>query len=100
MPIWYWLGNRATVYAAIPHTGPIGTLDTQVTPKEFIAKWQHNTLSERAGAQPFFLDLCALLGVNTPNDPDNYCFERGATRTGAGHGWADVWKRGHFGWEN
>ena len=41
-----------------------------------------------------------MLGVETPNDPDNYCFERGATRTGAGHGWADVWKRGHFGWEN
>ena len=71
-----------------------------MTPSEFIAKWKHNTLSERAGAQAHFLDLCAMLGVETPNDPDNYCFERGATRTGAGHGWADVWKRGHFGWEN
>ena len=71
-----------------------------MTPAQFIAKWQHNPLSERAGAQPFFLDLCAMLGVPTPTDPDNYCFERGATRTGAGHGWADVWMRGHFGWEN
>lgn len=71
-----------------------------MTPTEFIAKWQHNTLSERAGAQAHFLDLCAMLGVEPPNDPDNYCFERGATRTGAGHGWADVWKRGCFGWEN
>ena len=71
-----------------------------MTPAQFIAKWRANPLSERAGAQAFFLDLCAMLGVAPPDDPDNYCFERGATRTGAGHGWADVWKRGHFGWEN
>lgn len=71
-----------------------------MTPSQFIARWRENPLSERAGSQAFFLDLCALLGVEAPNDPDNYCFERGATRTGAGHGWADVWKRGHFGWEN
>lgn len=71
-----------------------------MTPAQFIAKWKGNPLSERAGSQPFFLDLCTMLGVDPPNDPDSYCFERGATRTGAGHGWADVWKRGHFGWEN
>ena len=71
-----------------------------MTPAQFIAKWRASPLSEKAGAQAFFLDLCAMLGVEPPNDPDNYCFERGATRTGAGHGWADVWKRGHFGWEN
>src|ERR1035438_4963970 len=71
-----------------------------MTPSQFIAQWRDNLLSERAGAQPFFLDLCAMLGVETPNDRENYCFERGATRTGAGHGWADVWMRGRFGWEN
>ena len=71
-----------------------------MTPAQLIAKWKNNPLSERAGSQPFFLDLCSMLGVDPPNDPDSYCFERGATRTGAGHGWADVWKRGHFGWEN
>lgn len=71
-----------------------------MTAAEFIAKWRGNDLSERAGAQAYFLDLCDLLGVAKPNDPENYCFERGATRTGSGHGWADVWKRGCFGWEN
>ncbi len=71
-----------------------------MTPAQFITKWKDNPLSERAGSQAFFLDLCSVLGVEPPNDPDTYCFERGATRTGAGHGWADVWKRGHFGWEN
>jgi type II restriction/modification system DNA methylase subunit YeeA len=71
-----------------------------MTPAEFVSKWHGNPLSERSGAQPFFLDLCDLLGVEKPNDADNYCFERGASRTGAGHGWADVWKRGCFAWEN
>jgi hypothetical protein len=71
-----------------------------MTPAKFIAKWHNNELSERAGAQTYFLDLCDLLGVDKPSDPDIYCFERGASRTGAGHGWADVWKRGCFGWEN
>lgn len=71
-----------------------------MTPQAFIAKWRDNPLSEKAGAQSHFLDLCDVLGVSKPNDPENYCFERGATRTGAGHGWADVWKRGAFAWEN
>lgn len=71
-----------------------------MTPQAFIAKWKNNALSERAGAQPYFIDLCTLLGVTSPADPDNYCFERGAARTGAGKGWADVWKRGCFAWEN
>ena len=71
-----------------------------MTPAQLISKWKDSPLSERAGSQPFFMDLCTMLGVDSPNDPNSYCFERGATRTGAGHGWADVWKRGHFGWEN
>ncbi len=38
--------------------------------------------------------------MDKPRDPDNYCFERGAKKSGGGDGWADVWKRGFFGWEN
>jgi len=71
-----------------------------MTPSDFITKWRDNQLSEKAGAQAFFLDLCEVLGVEKPHDPENFCFERGATRTGAGHGWADVWKRNCFAWEN
>ena len=71
-----------------------------MTPTEFIAKWQYNSLSERAGAQAHFLDLCEMLGVEKPNDPESYCFERGAKKSSGGNGWADVWKRGYFGWEN
>ena len=71
-----------------------------MTPEAFIALWKDNPLNERAGAQQHFSDLCDLLGVDKPRDPDNYCFERGARKAGGGDGWADVWKRGHFGWEN
>jgi hypothetical protein len=71
-----------------------------MTPDQFIARWQNNPLTERAGAQAHFDDLCELLGVAKPRDPDHYCFERGARKSGGGDGWADVWKRGHFGWEN
>ena len=71
-----------------------------MTPQEFITRWNNNALTERGGAQAHFDDLCDLLGVDKPRDPDNYCFERGAKKAGGGDGWADVWKRGHFGWEN
>ena len=71
-----------------------------MTPEDFIARWKDNALTERAGAQAHFDDLCELLGVEKPRDPDNYCFERGARKSGGGDGWADVWKRGCFGWEN
>ena len=71
-----------------------------MTPEAFIATWKDNPLTERAGAQQWFSDLCDLLGVDKPRDPDNYCFERGAKKTGggdplrlrSGQGWADVWK--------
>jgi len=71
-----------------------------MTPEAFIAHWKNNALNERAGAQQHFSDLCDLLGVEKPRDPENYCFERGAKKAGGGDGWADVWKRDHFGWEN
>lgn len=75
-----------------------------MTPEAFIARWKDNKLTERAGAQGHFDDLCELLGVDKPRDPESYCFERGAKKSAGGadarQGWADVWKRGHFGWEN
>ncbi|HQR59140.1 MAG TPA: N-6 DNA methylase, partial [Azonexus sp.] len=71
-----------------------------MTPEEFIARWQDNPLTERAGAQAWFDDLCDLLGVDKPRDADRYCFERGARKAGGGDGWADVWMRCRFGWEN
>lgn len=72
-----------------------------MTPQAFIAQWRDNPLKERASYQLHFTGLCDLLGVEkpTPASADSYCFERGATRTGAGRGWADVWKRDCFAFE-
>src|SRR5438874_5433190 len=70
---------------------------------DFIAKWRAADLTERAAAQSHFRDLCELLGEETPTNADpkgeSYAFEKGATKTTGGEGWADVWKRGCFGWE-
>ncbi len=70
---------------------------------DFIYKWEKSTLKESASAQPHFLDLCELLGVPKPHDldttGDSYCFEKGATKSTGGNGFADVWKKGCFGWE-
>lgn len=72
-------------------------------PQEFIRKWRASTLKERSAAHEHFLDLCRLLEERTPGEADPngtyYCFERGAKKAGGGKGWADVWKRGCFGWE-
>jgi hypothetical protein len=72
--------------------------------RDFIDKWRGKAaeLNERAGAQAHFIDLCRVLDVEEPDDPDRYCFERGVVKTGStGHatnGFADVWLKGHFAW--
>jgi hypothetical protein len=75
--------------------------------QEFIRKWSPGApahgLNDRAGAQAHFIDLCRVLGVPEPGDPESYCFERGVTKTGSvatrTDGFADVWLKGHFAWE-
>ena len=74
-----------------------------MTPDEFIAKWQASELKESQASQSHFNDLCRMLGEPTPIEADptgeSYCFERGAQKDSGEGGWADVWKRNHFGWE-
>lgn len=74
-----------------------------MTPDAFISKWSEVTTLERATVQSHFNDLCRLLGEKEPHEADPagewFAFEKGVEKTGAGRGWADVWKRGHFGWE-
>lgn len=68
-----------------------------MTPQAFIAKWKDNALSERAGAQAHFEDLCAMLGVEPPRVEGEYQYEIGLIKkSSASRGWADVWKRGCF----
>ena len=74
-----------------------------MTPDEFIAKWQASELKESQASQSHFNDLCRMLDEPTPTEADpigeSYCFERGAQKDSGEGGWADVWKRNHFGWE-
>ena len=67
-----------------------------MTPHEFIAKWKGGG-DERRDAQPFFEDLCRLVGHPTPReaDPEHtwFTYEYGASKTSGGEGWADVWTR-------
>ena len=77
---------------------------TTLSAADFAAKWRDNARRERASSQEHFIDLCRLLGVPTPNEGDpsgeSYTFEAGAERTSTGRqGWADIWRRGCFGWE-
>ena len=50
-------------------------------PLDFIRKWKAVELTESAASQFHFIDLCNLLGEETPTDADGdgswYCFERG-----------------------
>ena len=70
---------------------------------KFIAKWKKVELKERSAAQEHFIDLCGMVDHRPPaeEDPfgDTFCFEKGATKQGGGDGFADVWKKGFFGWE-
>ena len=65
-----------------------------MTPDQFIAKWKVAELKERSAAQSHFIDLCGMLDEPAPTDADPkgewYAFERGATKTTGGEGWADL----------
>jgi len=74
-----------------------------MTPHDFVAKWRGAELKERSASQSHFNDLCALLGVLDPVSADPtgewFTFEKGASKTSGGEGWADVWRKGCFAWE-
>lgn len=70
---------------------------------DFIAKWRRSERTERSASQEHFLDLCEVFDHPKPGEVDptgeSFTFEKGARKQEGGQGWADVWKRGHFGWE-
>lgn len=79
-----------------------------MTPQDFIAKWgapggvpgPAYALNEEQGAQSHFLDLCELLGVPKPGSAADYRFEEKSDVIGGKTGYADVFMRGVFAWEN
>lgn len=74
-----------------------------MTPQAFIAKWKSVELKERSASQSHFNDLCRLLGLDEPTTADPkgewFTFEKGASKTSGGEGWADVWRKDCFAWE-
>ena len=74
-----------------------------LTPQEFVAKWRGVTAKERSAYQEHFIDLCHLVGHETPMEADptgqGFAFEAGAAKQGGGQGWADVFKPGCFAFE-
>jgi hypothetical protein len=75
-----------------------------MTPQTFITKWGPGGpafhLNEEQGAQSHFIDLCDLLGVPRPGTEAGYLFEEKNTVIGGRTGYADVFRRGAFAWEN
>lgn len=78
-----------------------------MTPQVFIDKWRNVDLKERTASHSHFLDLCTLLEIPDPvtADPKGewFTFEKGASKSSGGEGWADVWRRldslwGAVGW--
>ena len=69
---------------------------------EFQRRWRDASkgLSERSAYQQHFLNLCELFDLPTPAEVDatgaSYTFEKGATKSTGGKGFADVWRRGVF----
>ena len=75
-----------------------------MSPQDFITKWGPGGpafhLNEEQGAQSHFLDLCDLLDVPKPGSQEGYLFEEKSAIIGGRTGYADVFKRGAFAWEN
>jgi hypothetical protein len=75
-----------------------------MTPQEFVQKWGPGGpayyLNEEQGAQSHFLDLCEVLGVPKPGSQADYLFEEQGDVIGGRKGYADVYMRDHFAWEN
>jgi hypothetical protein len=76
-------------------------MPADLTPQAFVQKWRGDTRKERSVSQEHFIDLCRLIGHETPgeNRDGTLVFEAGVGKQKGGQGWADVWKRRHFAWE-
>ena len=87
-----------------------------MTAAEFKRKWARFQGKESAAYQSHFDDLCRLLGVPTPLEADPtgefFCFQQRVVKDAelfdleapdasdpTERGFADVWKKGCFGWD-
>ena len=77
-------------------------LDLQPAITHFLSRWSASGAAERANAQSFVSELCALIGVEpphpkTPHESANaYVFEKTIPGGTASKNFIDCYKRGHF----
>jgi hypothetical protein len=75
---------------------------SSLTPQQFANNWQNTTLGERQSYQSHFIELCRLVGHETPSGSgldsrgNRFSFEYGIKKDGGGQGFADVFYEGHF----
>jgi type II restriction/modification system DNA methylase subunit YeeA len=68
----------------------------------FTERWRNTRLSERQSYQAHFMDLCRLVGHETPKGDGKdaqgrwFTFEYGLKKETGGQGFADVYYEGHF----
>jgi restriction-modification enzyme MmeI-like protein len=78
-------------------------MPSSLTPQEFVAKWRSSNLRENAAYVEHFIDLCHLVNHPTPASVDtqgtSFTFQAGVIKQSGKQGWADVWKKGAFGFE-
>ncbi len=73
-----------------------------MTPNEFVQKWADTSLGEKQSYQAHFMDLCRLVGHETPAGDGKtaagktFQFEPTVQTGQGGHGFADVWLQDHF----
>ena len=74
-----------------------------MTPYRFAEKWGRAHLRERAGSQEHFIDICRLVGQDTPAEADPngdfFTFEKTIRKQTGATGFADVWRKSCFAWE-
>lgn len=73
-----------------------------LTPAAFVDRWRGTTLGERQSYQAHFMDVCRLVGYETPTGSgtdskgNEYVFEKSLKKQEGGQGYADVYLEGHF----
>ena len=76
--------------------------DPQLTPAEFVERWRNTVLGERQSYQAHFIDVCRLVGYETPTGSgtdqrgNEYVFEKSLKKLEGGQGYADVYLQRHF----
>jgi hypothetical protein len=75
----------------------------ELTAYEFAEKWRASSLNESQGSVPHFEELCRLVGHKTPSEMDSgakfFTYQKSLLQESGKLGFADVWLKGHFGWE-